>query len=156
MLLSVFNCKTSEILHAAIWSQHTMFYIWYAVFLSLGVGSFVQLLPSLLDTVHLRALSWYNKGFLLVSQWTWVKVVVTTELQESQRSCEVWADGRSWNKRWRKLGGPWVGCEKDGKEEKRSLCSFFRLFLTSACSLWRIVLLPRNSFTSITYTGCFN
>lgn len=37
-MLSIFNCKASEIWHAGIRSQKTMFYIWCALFLSSGPG----------------------------------------------------------------------------------------------------------------------
>lgn len=66
----------------------------------------------LVRTVHLKTLSWYDEG-LLVSVWTRMKTVVTTEQQESQRICGVWADRRCRGKRWREGGGPWVEHEED-------------------------------------------
>lgn len=85
--------KTSEILHGAIWSQQTMFYIWYAFFRPIqGSGEFR---PS-----HLQLLTTYCpfEAFVPV-QWGPVSFCVDTDKNGSKQrtagvSKTLWSLGR--------------------------------------------------------------
>lgn len=72
---------------------------------------------------------------LLASVWTWMKTEVTTELQESQRSCEVWADTRIYRQSdaGRETDRGWSVRKMEEEKNNYQIFLFLKLFVTFTC-----------------------
>lgn len=109
-MLSIFNCQASETWHTGKWFQKTMFYFWCDFLLSSGPESGLRLLLLFMFWhFFLTYKPWQYTGYYYLAGflrghgrhgwprvWSWMKAVVTNELQKSLRSCEMKADSSSY------------------------------------------------------------